>query len=124
MFRTENEPLALLVELTPRLAKKRFREEIYKAWNHLCGYCGDTATSLDHIVPKFKSGSSNWYNLVPSCQRCNNNKASQEMEEWYRQQLFFKEENLERIQNWMNNQTLFLLQNELESLDKIFRQSA
>ena len=124
MFRTENEPLALLVELTPRLAKKRFREEIYKAWDHLCGYCGDAATSLDHIIPKFKSGSSNWYNLVPACQRCNNNKASHDMEEWYREQIYFEEERLENIKAWMQNQTVFLLKNELESLDKMFRQPA
>jgi 5-methylcytosine-specific restriction endonuclease McrA len=117
MFRTENEPLALLVELTPRLAKKRFRAEIYKAWDHLCGYCGDSATSLDHIIPKFKSGSSNWYNLVPACQRCNNNKASHDMEEWYRAQLYFEEERLEKIQEWMANKSSLFVRHELESLN-------
>jgi len=43
MFKTENEPLALLIELTPRLAKKRFRQSIYEAWNYECGYCGAPA---------------------------------------------------------------------------------
>lgn len=100
MFKTENEPLALLVEITPRLAKKRFRQSIYEAWNHLCAYCGKPATSLDHIIPKFKSGSSNRYNLVPACRCCNHHKASMEMEEWYRQQDFFTEQRLENIINW------------------------
>ena len=63
MFKTEHEPLALLVELTPRLAKRRFREEIYKDWEHKCAYCGDAATSLDHVIPKFQL-------LVISVLRC------------------------------------------------------
>ena len=100
MFKTENEPLALLVELTPRLAKRRFRQSIYEAWEHNCGYCGAPATSLDHIVPKFKSGSSNRNNLLPCCRSCNHHKGSMSMEEWYRQQTSFTEERLEAIMNW------------------------
>ena len=53
-----------------------------------------------HIVPRFKSGSSNRNNLVPACRRCNQNKASQYMEEWYRQQDYFCEERLERLVAW------------------------
>ena len=124
MFATENEPLALLVELTPKLAKKRFREEIYKAWNHCCGYCGAAATSLDHIIPKFKSGSSNWYNLVPACRRCNCNKASSPMEEWYRAQDFFEEQRLKAIQQWTENRDIIYLKDDLESLDLMCRRSA
>jgi hypothetical protein len=101
MFNCEQEPLALLIELTPKLAKKRYRNSIYEAWDHKCGYCGEAATSLDHIVPRFKSGSSNRYNLVPACRRCNANKASSKMEEWYRQQSFFTEARLSRIHAWM-----------------------
>jgi 5-methylcytosine-specific restriction endonuclease McrA len=101
MFCSQHEPLALLVELTPKLAKKRFRESIYQAWDNKCAYCEKEATSLDHIVPRFKSGCSNRNNLVPACCRCNSNKASSEMENWYKQQDFFTEEKLDRIKNWM-----------------------
>ena len=101
MFSSANEPLALLIELTPKLAKKRFRDDIYKAWDHKCGYCGDAATSLDHIVPRFKSGSSNRNNLIPACRRCNTNKASSGMETWYQEQSFFTQAKLDRIQMWM-----------------------
>lgn len=101
MFCSQHEPLALLVELTPKLAKKRFRESIYQAWNHECGYCGDKATSLDHIIPRFKSGCSNRHNLIPACKRCNANKASNEMETWYKQQSFFTQEKLDAIKSWM-----------------------
>jgi 5-methylcytosine-specific restriction endonuclease McrA len=101
MFCSQHEPLALLVELTPKLAKKRFRESIYQAWDHKCGYCDADATSLDHIVPRFRSGCSNRHNLVPACARCNANKASTEMETWYQQQSFFTQAKLDRIKAWM-----------------------
>lgn len=108
MFADEHAPLALLVEITPKLAKKRFREDIYKNWDHSCVYCGDTATSLDHIVPRFKSGSSNRNNLVPACRRCNSNKASSKMEEWYQQQEFFEQARLDRIKAWMSQDVIDL----------------
>lgn len=108
MFCSQHEPLALLVELKPRLAKKRFREEIYKAWDNKCGYCDSPATSLDHIIPRFKSGSSNRNNLIPCCRRCNANKASSAMESWYMQQEFFAEAKLAKIKNWMQNEIIDL----------------
>jgi len=108
MFCSQHEPLALLVELKPSLAKKRFREEIYKAWDHKCGYCESAATSLDHIIPRFKSGSSNRNNLIPCCRRCNVNKASNAMEAWYKQQEFFTEEKFAKIKNWVENEIIDL----------------
>jgi hypothetical protein len=102
MFCNEHEPLALLVEITPKLAKKKFRESIYEDWDYKCGYCGDKATSLDHIIPRFKSGSSNRNNLIPCCRRCNTNKASSPMETWYKQQDFFSQAKMERINSWMS----------------------
>jgi len=110
MFATEHDPLALLVEITPKLAKKRFREEIYKSWDHCCGYCGEPATSLDHIIPRFKSGSSNRNNLLPSCQRCNSNKGSLDMREWYSKQKFFSQEKLNKIQEWIEKEVIDLFQ--------------
>jgi len=102
MFNCEQEPLALLIELTPKLAKKRYRQSIYEAWDCKCGYCGEDATSLDHIIPRFRSGSSNRNNLIPACRRCNTNKASSKMEEWYEQQEFFTQARMDRINAWMD----------------------
>lgn len=101
MFASADEPLALLVELRPKHAKRRFRDEIYNAWDYNCAYCGKPATSLDHIIPKFKSGSSNRNNLIPACRRCNANKGSMDLEEWYCIQDFYTEERLDRIREWM-----------------------
>jgi hypothetical protein len=111
MFADEHAPLALLVEITPKLAKKRFREDIYNSWDHSCAYCGDAATSLDHIVPRFKSGSSNRNNLVPACRRCNSNKASSEVETWYSQQDFFTQARMEKIKCWMSQDIFDLFKN-------------
>jgi 5-methylcytosine-specific restriction endonuclease McrA len=106
MFASEHEPLALLIELTPKLAKKRFRDDIYKAWNHKCGYCGDTATSLDHIVPRFKSGSSNRHS----------NKASTPVQIWFEEQEYFTQAKMDRIKNWMRQETMDLFVYQLEHL--------
>ena len=108
MFSSAHDPLALLIELTPKLAKKRFREHIYEAWDHKCGYCEDIATSLDHVIPRFKSGSSNRNNLVPACRRCNTAKASTKMEEWYQQQEFYTQVRMDRIKFWMNQEVVEL----------------
>tara|TARA_R110000868_G_scaffold220220_5_gene471345 strand:+ start:171 stop:539 length:369 start_codon:yes stop_codon:yes gene_type:complete len=108
MFSSANDPLALLIELTPKLAKKRFREHIYEAWDHKCGYCEESATSLDHVIPRFKSGSSNRNNLVPACRRCNTDKASIKMEEWYQQQQFFTQVRMDKIKSWMNQEVIEL----------------
>ena len=106
MFHNEQDPLTLLIELTPKRAKRRFRESIYQAWENKCGYCGSQATSLDHIIPRFKSGPSNRNNLIACCQRCNSNKASLDMEEWYRQQDFFCEKRLNEIHAWINQEVI------------------
>jgi hypothetical protein len=108
MFCNEHEPLALLVELTPKLAKKRFRESIYQAWDHKCGYCGESATSLDHIIPRFKSGSSNRHNLLPCCRSCNARKGSEDMKTWFQKQNFFSIETLDRIEDWIEQETVFI----------------
>ncbi len=110
MFNCERDPLTLLVELTPKLAKRRYRQSIYEAWDHCCGYCKKPATSLDHIIPKFSSGSSYRNNLIPACRSCNANKASLKMEDWYKEQTFFDEIKLEKIKKWTSEDVSDLLE--------------
>lgn len=116
MFSDENAPLALLIEITPKLAKKRFRESIYKAWNYNCAYCEDVATSLDHVIPRFKSGTSNRNNLVPACRRCNSNKGSQAVHTWYHQQEFFTQARMERINAWMSQEVVDIFSCKVDGL--------
>ena len=73
--------------------------------NNRCQYCAKTfperELTLDHIIPKFSSGSSHRNNLITACRTCNQTKASLNMEEWYRMQDFFDEEKLHKIQEWV-----------------------
>jgi 5-methylcytosine-specific restriction endonuclease McrA len=120
MFASEHEPLAFLVELTPKHAKKRFRDEIYKSWNHKCAYCNENATSLDHVVPRYKSGETVRKNLVPACRSCNEAKASQKLHDWYLNQPFFNEVRLNRIERWMCQEPFHLEQwNQQETMQHV-----
>jgi 5-methylcytosine-specific restriction endonuclease McrA len=119
MFCDEHAPLALLIELTPKLAKKRFRESIYEEWGCKCAYCEEPATSLDHIVPRFKSGSSKRSNLIPACRRCNSGKASEPVESWYKQQDFFNQARMEKIKAWMAQEVVDIFSYHLQALTVI-----
>ena len=37
-----------------------------------CGYCGDKAQTIDHIVPTSRGGAArDWRNVIAACHRCN-----------------------------------------------------
>jgi hypothetical protein len=116
MFNSEQEPLALLIELTPKLAKKRYRQSIYEAWDYRCAYCEAEATSLDHVVPRFRSGSSNRNNLVPACRKCNASKASNKVKEWFEQQDFFTQAKMDRINSWVKQEPIDVFVYQVDSL--------
>jgi 5-methylcytosine-specific restriction endonuclease McrA len=49
---------------------------------HRCAYCGATANTIDHIMPRSRGGKDSWENLVACCLKCNNlkgDKTPQEM---------------------------------------------
>lgn len=48
------------------------RRGVLRRDGHRCGYCGATATTIDHVVPRSRGGSDSWENLVACCLRCNN----------------------------------------------------
>lgn len=37
----------------------------------VCGYCGGTATTIDHVVPRSRGGRNTWVNTVAACDGCN-----------------------------------------------------
>jgi 5-methylcytosine-specific restriction endonuclease McrA len=43
---------------------------------HSCGYCGDDATTVDHVLPQSRGGTWSWHNTVAACARCNHRKAN------------------------------------------------
>ena len=40
----------------------------------LCGYCGGTATTVDHVLPRCRGGKNSWTNTVAACGGCNQRK--------------------------------------------------
>jgi 5-methylcytosine-specific restriction endonuclease McrA len=44
-----------------------------------CVYCGNAATSLDHVIPRSRGGAHNWENVVSACGRCNHEKADRDI---------------------------------------------
>ncbi|KRC49473.1 HNH endonuclease [Leifsonia sp. Root227] len=43
---------------------------------HRCAYCGKSATTIDHVLPRSRGGADSWENLVACCLRCNNIKGN------------------------------------------------
>jgi len=48
------------------------RRGVLRRDDQRCGYCGGSATTIDHIVPRSRGGADTWENLVACCLRCNN----------------------------------------------------
>ncbi|WP_291052531.1 HNH endonuclease [Herbiconiux sp.] len=51
------------------------RRGVLRRDNQRCGYCGGSATTIDHIQPRSRGGQDTWENLVACCLRCNNIKS-------------------------------------------------
>jgi 5-methylcytosine-specific restriction endonuclease McrA len=49
--------------------------------HYRCGYCGKTAKTVDHIVPRSRDGRNTWTNTVAACGSCNQRKANLTPEE-------------------------------------------
>jgi hypothetical protein len=52
------------------------RGEIMRRDDYTCQYCGSVATTLDHVHPVSKGGTSRWDNLVAACVPCNTKKGN------------------------------------------------
>ena len=90
--------------LSKGAAKRKFRKSIKYGWGGLCAYCrSNRATTLDHIKPKSKGGSSLRSNLIPCCQACNHSKGSEPWLVWFERQVFYNETAKELIEEWILN---------------------
>jgi 5-methylcytosine-specific restriction endonuclease McrA len=45
-----------------------------------CAYCGEHATTIDHVLPQSRGGKNTYENTVACCLRCNNRKGDQKLE--------------------------------------------
>jgi len=50
------------------------RRTVFARDGHRCQYCGSSAESIDHVVPRSRGGLHAWDNVVAACRRCNTRK--------------------------------------------------
>ena len=85
-------------------AKRKFRKSIKYGWGGFCAYCRcNRATTLDHLKPKSKGGSSLRSNLIPACHSCNHDKGSRRWLDWFKEQSFYNVTAQELIEEWISN---------------------
>ncbi len=83
-------------------AKRMWRQSIKDQWEHKCAYCeSEENITLDHIIPQCKGGLDIKTNVVACCHACNQSKGHEHWKLWYVQQEFYNEENLNKIDEWM-----------------------
>lgn len=51
------------------------RRGVLRRDNQRCCYCGGSASTIDHVLPKSRGGRDSWENLVACCLHCNNRKS-------------------------------------------------
>ena len=108
MINCEQDLLVNLIELSPRNARRKFRQSIFESWDWKCAYCDkelDTKSATkDHIVPKFKGGHNVKSNMICSCSKCNRSKGSVLLEDWYNSSnSYYSEERLGKIKHWIED---------------------
>ncbi len=57
------------------------RRAVFHRDRSTCQYCGSTADSIDHVVPRSRGGLHVWENVVAACRRCNAAKADRLLDE-------------------------------------------
>lgn len=87
--------------LTKKATKQRFRASIFSAWDHQCAYCGDHATTIDHVRPKAKGGATERANCVPACLECNVSKAHAPVWLWWMKQWHWDLARAQRLYHWL-----------------------
>ena len=113
MINCEQDLLVNLIELSPRNARRKFRQSIFESWEWKCAYCDkelDTkSATIDHIVPKFKGGQNIKSNMCCCCSSCNKLKGSLPLDVWYTSEYtYYCKERLVKIKKWMEQQNCSL----------------
>lgn len=62
---------AFLYGKTPTWSKRG----VLRRDRHVCAFCGQHATTVDHLLPQSRGGRNTWLNTVAACTACNNRKA-------------------------------------------------
>ena len=90
--------------LSKQSAKRKFKKQIKYGFGGLCAYCRcNRATTVDHLKPKSRGGSSLRSNLIPACHTCNHDKGSESWLVWFQRQEFYNIVAQELIEEWISN---------------------
>lgn len=119
MFTCEQDLLANLIVLTPKLARRKFRQHIFECWEWKCAYCNkkldDRTATIDHILPKHKGGHNVKNNMCAACTSCNRSKASYLLSEWFGEHNpHYSEERLVKLKQWMEQKPCSIKLNSAE----------
>ncbi|WP_338631354.1 HNH endonuclease signature motif containing protein [Clostridium baratii] len=69
-----------------------------------CAYCGEDAElTMDYVKPLSKMGNYSKDNIVPACTLCNCKKSNKNFLVWYKEQEFYSEERLNKIQKYLSS---------------------
>ncbi|MFP7762042.1 HNH endonuclease [Marisediminicola sp. LYQ134] len=72
-------PSVILLRRYVRIPSNRLvpvsRRGVLRRDGQRCAYCGTTATTIDHVLPRSRGGADSWENLVACCLKCNNLKS-------------------------------------------------
>ena len=68
----------------PGLTRGQLRKllTVWKSQRRTCIYCGDIATTVEHLLPLSRGGTNREGNLAPSCARCNYRKQDRTVAEF------------------------------------------
>ena len=73
--------LTRYVHVPVRRAVPPTRRTVLQRDNHRCAYCGASADTVDHVLPRSRGGRHEWSNVVAACVRCNHRKADRLLHE-------------------------------------------
>ncbi|MGG7466036.1 HNH endonuclease [Plantibacter sp. YIM 135347] len=54
----------------------KLRLRVLERDGYICAYCGNEATTADHVLPKEKGGRDEMSNLLAACLTCNGRKSN------------------------------------------------
>lgn len=69
------------VKFVSKVHKTVSKKAILARDKHTCAYCGKSAKTVDHVLPKSRGGKDTFENLVAACFKCNNKKDNRTPEE-------------------------------------------
>ena len=105
--------IANLITMTSSEATRLWRRAIKESFGCTCVYCGKSYDlhdlTIDHVRPRSCGGETISSNCVPACLSCNQDKGSENWEEWMLAKFGFHPERkqliLDHINGWTKRKT-------------------